>query len=201
MRIEIPGLILTLVLCLAETGCSAGDSCTADTWRCFGSELQYCAGHPGGPHGDLIDPHWQKGRSPSWSMDAQCLPGTCIAPSVGQTCTLEAHRNPACPSAATAFACDGDTALDCVDGYVVERKKCRLCDAKQQICDGAYDADCQVDTDCADGLICDSGYCGMSCTCAEGTACPACDVLDSEAHNTKNNPPAWQCYAGHCRPY
>lgn len=191
-------MALLAVLSFAMTSCGGGSSCAVDTWRCDGTELQYCTGHPGGPSGGIGNPHYHEGSSATWSNKAACSPGVCRVSGVHGSCTLEPKRNPACPAGAEAFACDGTTELDCFDGYVAERKACRACDPVNQTCEGSVHATCQVDADCAAGLTCDSGSCEMACTCPDGTACPACEVLDSAAFGWDRPVPKWTCQAQRC---
>ena len=183
-------------------GCQLpANPCRVDTSRCNGDELQRCTGHPGGFYGGGIDDtHHTSSSDPTWDHDATCAPGACITSKTKADrafCALSGTPSPAC--SADGSVCEGSTLLQCSEEYVLARTACRTCNASTFTCVGQYGNECRTSGDCAAELTCDPtrvpASCGKVCSCPEGVACSACDVISGD---TEGKTFTWICSNARC---
>jgi len=189
-------LRLAIVLSLLS-GCLE-DDCRVDTWRCAGDELQSCVAHGGGLYGPIDDPSYTHSSGPSWEDNTACGANLCISATDRSFCALAPTRDPVCGS--SGFACDGNTLVECRDGYAMTREACLVCDVTKGTgaCSGATFGACATAADCAPGMMCTKyNGCEMPCACPDGTSCDTCTTA-FEASRDPSNGIANSCHGGFC---
>jgi hypothetical protein len=180
-------------------GCLSGclqDDCHVGARRCIGDELQSCEAGGGGLLGPIDDPKYVEHSGPSWQKDAECGAGRCIS-SDKSFCALAATRDPGCGTA--GYACDGNTLVECEDGYPTSRTACLACDATKGTCTGSLFDACATAADCASGMTCTDQGCELPCGCPDAASCAVCDAVFAESHDPDNG--VWRastCRAGFC---
>ena len=160
------------------------DDCHVGASRCIGDELQSCEAGGGGLSGPIDDPTYVHHSGPSWNDNTACGPGLCIASSDKPFCALEAARDPLCGP--NGYGCDGNTLVECREGYAMSRTACLACDAAKGACSGSTFDTCEAATDCAPGMMCRNQGCVMPCTCPEGASCAVCEAAFAESRDPSN---------------
>jgi hypothetical protein len=147
--------------------------------RCGHGWLDYCDGdtHVSCMAGYAV----ARAACGSYGLPGGAAATHCVSGGTGASCV---------PPTATADVrctgdryCDGNTLVECVQGYAVFRSSCRACQVESDatgtrgVCDGALGAACSADADCASGLICrpvggEAATCTAACTVSEtGDSC------------------------------
>ena len=184
--------MLRLAIALGLLSGCLEDDCRVGAWRCIGDELQSCEGHGGGVYGPIDDPSYTHSSGSSWENNTACGVNLCIASSDKAFCALERARDPVCgPS---GFGCDGNTLVECHEGYAMTRTACLACDAATGGCVGARFDRCTTPVDCAPGMTCSNRACEMPCD-TDGV----CEATFAESRDPSNG--VWvasTCSEGFC---